>query len=640
MGTGLKLNLSWKTLKQRLAKNKGIAVTAPSVTLLVLALRSLGQLQVLEWMALDQFFRGYPPEAVDSRVVIVEVSESDIKNAGQWPISDQQLTKFLEKVKRQQPRAIGLDLFRDLPTPPGHQNLVDLFESTPNLIGIEKAAGEIEGEFVDPPPVLKKLDQVGAADMAIDYDGRVRRAIFFVVDDDNNLVFSLAMKLAFLYLEQEGIQIEEIDPERGILKLGQAVFQPLQENDGGYVRADNSGYQFLLNYRSPPCQGCAVFETVSMTDVLTDQIPPHLMQDRIVLIGASAASLKDFLLTPYSNRTPGVEVHAHLTSQILSAALDGRSLIQVWPDFVEGVWIFCWSGVGATMGWIFVQLRWKALSFVLGSAILVGAAYLTFLSAYWIPVIPPLLTLVGSAIAMTAYKAYIEREDRQIVMNLLGQQVSPKIAQAVWEARHQLLAEGHLMGQEMTATVLFTDLQGFTHITEQTDPQTLMSWLNEYMNAMSQIVLDHDGVVDKFIGDAVMAVFGIPIPRTTAAEIAQDATAAVKCALEMGQQLNTLNQQWQKKGFPTAAMRVGIATGKVVAGSLGGRRRQNYTTIGDSVNVASRLESYDKSIDGGICRILISEQTYNYIHTQFPTQLIGKVSLKGKEQATAVYQVL
>ncbi len=155
----------------------------------------------------------------------------------------------------------------------------------------------------------------------------------------------------------------------------------------------------------------------------------------------------------------------------------------------------------------------------------------------------------------------------------------------------------------------------------------------------SQIVLDHDGVVDKFIGDAVMAVFGIPIPRTTSEDISQDATAAVRCALEMGTQLATLNQHWHQKGLPTVAMRVGIATGLVVAGSLGGLRRQNYTTIGDTVNLAARLESYEKSMQDGICRILISEETYQYVYHQFSTQLIGKVKLKGKEKSLAVYQV-
>jgi adenylate cyclase len=368
------------------------------------------------------------------------------------------------------------------------------------------------------------------------------------------------------------------------------------------------------------------------------------MRDRIVFIGSTAASLKDVFFTPYSNNyitaQYGVEVHAQITSQLVNAALDGRPFIKVWPELLEGLWVFLWSGVGAISGWKVLRIPWKAASIFLFSCALTGFSYLAFLESWWIPVIPPLFALAGSGVVITAYIAYIEREDRQVVMNLLGQHVSPKIAQAVWKSRYQLLKEGQLSGQKLTATVLFTDLKGFTSITEKTESETLMVWLNEYMKAMSQIVLDYDGVVDKFIGDAVMAVFGVPIPRTMPKEVAKDAIAAVSCALEMGAKLQKLNHQWQAQGRPTVAMRVGIATGTVVAGSLGSHQRLNYTTIGDSVNIAARLESYDKSLDGGVCRILIAEETYQLIQDKFPTRLIGSVQLKGRKQLLNIYQVL
>jgi adenylate cyclase len=146
--------------------------------------------------------------------------------------------------------------------------------------------------------------------------------------------------------------------------------------------------------------------------------------------------------------------------------------------------------------------------------------------------------------------------------------------------------------------------------------------------------------VDKFIGDAIMAVFGVPIARTTPEEMAKDAIAAVRCAQVMASTLETLNQQWRIQGRPTAAMRVGIATGTVITGSLGSSQRLDYTTIGDSVNVAARLESYDKSLEGGICRILINKETYQYIQGRFSTKFIGEELLKGRKQSTEIYQVL
>jgi adenylate cyclase len=269
-----------------------------------------------------------------------------------------------------------------------------------------------------------------------------------------------------------------------------------------------------------------------------------------------------------------------------------------------------------------------------------GISYLLFLNNWWIPVVPPLIALIGSATVILGYIAQLERQDRQTVMNLFGRHVSPAIARTIWRNRRELLKEGRLLGRQMTATVLFADLKGFTTIAEQTDPETLMCWLNEYMGAMVGVVRNHGGIVDKFIGDAIMAVFGVPIGRTTPEEIAKDAIAAVRCAQVMASTLTTLNRQWRIQGRPTAAMRVGIATGTVVTGSLGSSQRLDYTTIGDSVNVAARLESYMKSVDSGICRILINKETYQHIQGQFPTKFISEEQLKGRKQPTEIYQVL
>lgn len=632
--------------KQFLKEWRGVLMAAPTVAGLTIALRLTGTLQLLEWAALDQFLRWRPFEPADSRIVIVAITEQDIRTAKEWPISDGVLAQLLEKVKKQQPRAIGLDLFRDLQVPPGYEQLVKVFESTPNLIGIEKVVEDAYGEAVAPPPILSKLGQVGAANAVFDADGKIRRGLLSITFKNGETRLSLSAMLALKYLEAEGITLQEIEPENKY-GLGKAIFTRMTPHDGGYVRTDNGGYQILFNFRNHPCRGkvgnCHIYRTVSMTEVLQDRIPPDLVHNRIVLIGSAAESIKDRLFTSYSNSPltapHGVEINADIISQILSAALDGRPLIQVWSEWVEGWWIVLYSFVGTLLSWKLLRIRWKVTSILLVGSTLTLGSYLALLGGWWIPVVPPLVALVGSGMAITGYIAYTEREDRQAVMHLLGQHVSPKIAQAIWNSRQQVLKDGQLLGQKLTATVLFTDLKGFTSITERTDPETLMVWLNDYMNLMAQSVLDNDGVVDKFIGDAVMAVFGIPISSTTPEEIAKDAIAAVNCAIDMGEKLRSLNQQWQQQGLPTVAMRVGIATGTVVTGSVGSRQRLNYTTIGDSVNIAARLESYDKSINGGICRILMSEETYNSIQDTFPAEFIGSVQLKGRQQPVKIYRV-
>lgn len=654
----------WKELRQKIWEGRGVWTVAPGVAGLVLLLRLLGFLQSWEWAALDQYFRWRPQEPVDERILIVGISEADLKNVGQWPIPDNVLAELLKKIKAQNPRVIGLDLYRDLPVLPGHDKLVNIFKTTPNLIGIEKINEHDPSASVAPPPVLNQLGQVGFNNVVIDADGKLRRSLLYMVKNDQPTV-SFGMRLASMYLEEQDI-ISQPSPTNPLMfHLGQGTFQPFQANDGGYVDelkplaapwvtqpTDDGGYQILLNYRGP----ALTFPRVSLTEVIEDRIPPDLMRDRLVLIGVTATSLNDFFYTPYSGdkiatqeRTPGIEVQANMMSQLLSSALEGRPGLKTWSEPMEAVWIFLWSLTGATLCWVLRDAggltklfpRWTVISLILALAGLVGSSYLAFIfSSWWIPVIPSALALLGAATATTGYIANFEREERHTVMNLFSRHVTQQIAEAIWRDREQLLKEGRLRGQKMTATVLFSDLKGFSTVAENMSSETLMAWLNQYMDAMAGTVLEHGGVVDKFIGDAVMAVFGVPIKRTTSSEIDQDAIAAVNCALGMAQKLQALNREWQNQGYPQTAMRVGIATGDVVTGSLGNAQRLDYTTLGDSVNVAARLESYDKTLDGGICRILINEETYQHLHNQFPTKQIGQVRLKGREQLTAVYQIL
>jgi adenylate cyclase len=174
------------------------------------------------------------------------------------------------------------------------------------------------------------------------------------------------------------------------------------------------------------------------------------------------------------------------------------------------------------------------------------------------------------------------------------------------------------------------------------DPQALMDWLNQYMETMVDVVeKQHNGQVNKFIGDAVMAVFGVPIPSVNFEEISRDATNAVSCALSMRREIERLREMWAIKGLPLIRMRVGIFTGPVLVGSLGGVERQEYAVIGDTVNTASRLESFDKNVEADTpCRILIGESTLHYLSNEFQTDCVGEVYLKGKQEKVTIYRVI
>ncbi|MEP0786585.1 CHASE2 domain-containing protein [Coleofasciculus sp. FACHB-129] len=393
----------WTTLKQRIWQWRGVLITAPSIAGVLVALRLAGALQLLELVALDQFFRLRPLEPADPRIVIVTIDESDIKKLRQWPMSDAVMARLLLTLKQQNPRAIGLDLYRNLPVEPGHQELVKVFASTPNLIGIKTVVKKADSDAVEAPPTLLQLGQVSASDLVLDTDGKLRRSLLYLRTQNNQPILSLGAKLAFAYLATEGITPQEVDRSKSKFRLGRAVFAPLKANDGGYIRADVGGYQILSNFRRLR-HG---FRTISMTAVLEGQIPANLIRDRIVLIGATAESINDRFYTSYSTTlgtaSAGVEIHAHLTSQLLSAALDGRPLLQASSEPLEGLWILVWSGIGAILGWTSTSLRRTVIAVLFFGITLLGSAYLLFLAGWWLIAISPLIALVGAAIISNGY---------------------------------------------------------------------------------------------------------------------------------------------------------------------------------------------------------------------------------------------
>ena len=393
----------WTPLKQQLWRWRGVLGTVPIVAGSLLLLRLAGALQFMELVALDQMFRLRPVESVDPRIVLVTIDESDIKQLGQWPMPDAVLARVITSLKQQQPRVMGLDLFRDLPVEPGHQALVNVFTTTPNLIGIEKVIKTAKGEVIQAPPILKQRDQVSASDLVLDTDGRVRRSLLYLGTQDDRSIFTLGARLAFFYLDKQGIRRQPLNPEQTKFRLGRAIFTPLQSNDGGYVSMDAGGYQILSNFPKFP-KG---FRTISLTDVLQGRLPKDFVRDRIVFIGLTAESVDDKFFTSYTTNSlaapAGVEVHALLASQLLSAALEERPLLNVWSEPMEGVWIIVWSTLGAVIGWTATSPRQTVARVIVLGLTLFGSAYGLFLVGWWVIIVPPLLALVGSAIASNGY---------------------------------------------------------------------------------------------------------------------------------------------------------------------------------------------------------------------------------------------
>ncbi|MEP1057503.1 MULTISPECIES: CHASE2 domain-containing protein [Cyanophyceae] len=614
-----------------------IVATSASVTGVLLGIRQVGWLQPLELASYDLMVRLRPDQEVDPRLLLVTITEADIKAQKRWPLSDLTIATALKNLQQQQPSVIGLDLYRDLPQEPGTAALVKQLQQS-NVIAITKVP-DADDIGVKPPPSVPN-ERVGFNDIASDPDGVIRRGLLFV-DTDATTLYAFSLRLAIAHLKQQ-----DITPQAGRdanhLRLGAAEFIPLEATTGAYQTVDAGGYQILLNYRARH----KLARQVTLTQVLNGAIDPSWVKGKIVLIGTTARSAKDLFLTPYSAAEPqnplmpGVVIHAQLVSQLLSAASNEISLFEYWADWVEMLWLGVWVLIGASLAWFVRHPLGLALAMLTTMTTLLATCYTLFLHQLWVPVALPVVGVLTVVMLVVSYRAQRAQRQQMMMMKLLGQNTSPEIATALWQSRDRLLKAGKLPGQRLTATMLFTDIRNFSVLSEQLPPEDLLEWLNEYLSAITEEVKANQGIINKFTGDGLLAVFGVPMNRRTPIEVSQDACLAVECALAMGDRLDQLNQDWQTRNQPLAQMRVGIFTGPIVAGSLGGKERLEYAVIGDSVNIASRLESYEKHRQTETCRILIAQETLVHLQNKFVVEPWGLLALKGKQQMVDVYRVL
>lgn len=614
-----------------------VSIATIATTGLTFALQHFGVLQPLELLAFDQLVRLRSQETEpDPRIILITISEQDIRLQRHWPFSDQVLAQLLSKLQAQQPAVIGLDLYRDLRVEPGHEQLVAQLKQ-PNVIAIQS----INSLTGTPAPPTVPPERIGFNDIPKDPDDVIRRNLLFAENEQGTL-FSFSLRLALAYLEEQGIYPHNSQSHPSALELGSAVFLKLKPNSGAYQNIEADGYQILLNYRQPE----KTARQVSLREFLNGEVPSRLLKDKIVIIGSTAPSLKDMFATPYrfsmenDRMMPGVVIQAEMVSQILDAATGKRSLFWFWSQWAEVLWICSWIVIGSLLGRLTLHPVPLITAVALGLVILWGVCLYLLINALWVPFAAPGLGFVLTVGTVVTYRSHQARQQQQIVMKLLGQNTSPKIAQTLWQQSDRLLKFGKLPGIHLTATMLFADVVGFSTISEQMNPEALLNWLNQLLDAIAQEVLSHQGIVNKFTGDGVMAVFGVPSSGLDANKVVKDAQGAVACALAISDRLEQMNQNWKILGLPAIKMRIGIFTGPIIAGSLGGKHRLEYGVIGDSVNTASRLESCLKNRQCTNCRILIGEETLVHLQGKFAAESWGALALKGKQQMVNVYRVL
>lgn len=451
------------------------------VTLILLGGWRIGWFQSLELASYDWMLRLRPELPPDPRILIVGINENDIQAIKRFPVTDAKLLQVLKKILAHKPALIGVDVYRDVPHgDDGQAELLELLKS-PKFMSITKLGGKERG--VPPPPGLSEA-RVGFSDMVRDPDAVIRRNLIYAVTDNNKLMRSFSFNLALAYLWQQGISMKPSNHNPEHFYLHDTIYKPLNGVAGGYQNIDTKGYQVMLNYRP----GHQVAEQVTLLDVLENRVTPEQIQNKIVLIGTVAPSAKDMHFTPYSSRNrdnvqvPGIQVHAHMLSQFLNAALGDSKLfyphqISYFSDWVEGFWIILWAVIGALLSWRLQHPMPLALSIAGSFLILIGSSFtLLLFKGIWLPLAAPIITFISSIITvMSARRAYLALYDALTGLpnRTLFMQQLRRAQYGSWFFRKKTsITHEKNEQQSLVAAVLLLDLERFKVINAVLGPET------------------------------------------------------------------------------------------------------------------------------------------------------------------------
>jgi adenylate cyclase len=565
------------------------------------------------------------PEGASTPVRLISIDEQDLQQLG-WPLEDALLIRAIQRLDQAGAAAFGLDLYRDIGVGDAHAALRQLSRSNPRLVSVFSHVDGIRA--IQGTPAIRQAYN----DLVVDPDDVVRRDLLFVRGMGSAMV---PLPLRMLEVGHGG------RPLREALERDPAWIHPLQANSGGYHGLDHGGVQRMLAFHR-----LGSFPSWSLRALLAGQVPEESLRGSLVLIGSKAPSLRDGFRVPLAGPQPGrslrmsgVELHAHRLAALI-ALQEGRVLgMRAAPPWLNTMVLMAAMLAGVALGEGIGKLR-RSQTTVLGLATaMVVATAVGLASGWWFDAASPLAALAALAAAAWTRRAQEQQQQRQELEGLLQQTTSTSVAGELWRQRELLLEGGRFPGRRLELTVLFTDIEHFTRVAEQLDPEALLAWLNRGMAAMVGPVQGQGGLVNKFTGDGLLAVFGAPLDRGTQLE----ALAAVQAAADIRRALAALNALLKAEGLPEMRVRVGVHTGPVLAGSVGTPERWEFGVVGDTVNCAARIEGLQRNEGPSpSCRVLLSGTTLALVRAtiQGPWNLWGTLPLSGRSTAVEVWELL
>jgi len=556
----------------------------------------IGVLETWEWRLEDKLFVDRAPH---EDIQIIAIDDASLQEIGRWPWDREKIAELVNQISKGSPKVLGIDINFPESAPGDEVFSASLEQDFPIILPEEaiieipaakNAAGPLVArDVLSPVNIIADKAELGITNTPPDRDGIVRKIPEKVIDLDGNYIKSFASKIA------DYASAEKID-----------------------TLTDNLG-RVTVNYIG----GAGAYPNIASRDVFKEDFNYGVFKDKIVLVGATAPDLHDAWLTPTakSEPMPGIEIHANLVQTILD-----QKFINTAPGWVTFVTILGFALILAISS-LFLKTRWNIILPIILAVAYVFLIIILFEFGIILNILFPLLALLIIFTALAIFRYVAEEGEKQAIKKAFEFYLSPHVIDEIMKDPGKL----SLGGIKKEMTVLFSDIRGFTTLSEGLSPEELTDLMNKYLTEMTNIVLANDGVLDKYIGDALMAFWGAPLSQPRHAE------RACKTALRMIEKLDELNSSNVWPEGRKIAIGIGINTGEMVVGNMGAEKRFDYTVLGDAVNLGSRVESINKQYG---TKIIITEFTKAEISDEFVTRYLDKVTVKGKSEPVKIFELV
>ncbi|WP_102348181.1 adenylate/guanylate cyclase domain-containing protein [Bacillus sp. Marseille-P3661] len=568
----------------------------------------------------DRLTRG--EKEVSSNIVILAIDDESLAEVGKWPWPRNVMADTAEKLAEAGAKAVFVDV---LYTEESQNQAQDLeFQRVVNehnniylaanfvFESKQESVGELAFESINRPIFNIDQSQVGHINVKEDRDSVVRQIMLGIPDENNEILPAISVKLANLLLADEGREISWNDNHEFFLdgkKINTSLYNEIYFS---YATEPHEDSQEVISNK---------FDTIPIYQVINGEFPPEYFENTIVLIGPYTAGLQDQYTTPMSQVTKmnGVEIHANIIQSFLDGSIYSKASTSLVILIITVMTALSYFIIDR------LKVKWGFLALV-GFIGLYLVATITIYSELHIllPFFYVLLALVTVYVTSVVSQYIIEQKEKARVTGLFGRYVSKGVVDEILSSKEEV----KLGGIRKDVTLVFVDIRGFTPLSEKMEPEEVILILNEYLDLCTRAVFKFEGTLDKFIGDGVMAIFGAPIEQPDHAE------RAVRAALEMKRHSSEMAKRLEEQYGRAVHFGVGINSGPAVIGNIGSQDRLDYTAIGDTVNLAARLESNAKP-----GQILISENVFERVKDLFVITPLEAIKVKGKEKPVQIYSV-